>query len=336
MRTPILLDDGLVYSVVSDVPDTSGATLRAAAGSMPSDVIDRYTELPSDLPERDVRLAERITRGASTTFERVQAVERWLREHTVYDFDVPRDPPGVDAVDEFLFERRRGFCEHIASAMAVLLRAAGVPTRFVTGFGPGQRNVLTGYFEVREADAHAWVEILYPGVGWVPADPTFDVPASDPGAAWFVAPDVLRSLGRWASHAVPAPVRAAVTTAGRAIATAARGALAGWPFAVAGIAVAAAVARAPGRGRRARARGSPPSGAAAAFHRLTRAMGPRGVRRAPAQTPAEYLRAIAATTSRRRSSRTPSGSSARSSASGSRPGRPTRATWMPRPPPRRA
>jgi hypothetical protein len=85
MRTPILLDDGLVYSVVSDVPDTSGATLRAAAGSMPSDVIDRYTELPSDLPERDVRLAERITRGASTTFER----ERFASG--------PPDPSDVDA-----------------------------------------------------------------------------------------------------------------------------------------------------------------------------------------------------------------------------------------------
>ena len=104
----------------------------------------------------------------------------WLRANTRYDLDVPREPDGVDAVDHFLFETQRGFCEHIASAMAVLLRSVGIPTRIVVGYGPGERNPLTGYFEVRQSDAHAWVEVWYPQAGWLPYDPTFGVPPADP------------------------------------------------------------------------------------------------------------------------------------------------------------
>ncbi|MGZ4114224.1 MAG: transglutaminase TgpA family protein [Actinomycetota bacterium] len=286
LRSPILLDRGLTYSVVSDVPVTDATTLRAAAGPVASDV-SSYLQLPSDLPARDVRLARRITAGATTEYDAVIAVQRWLRTHTVYDLGVPSDPPGVDAVDEFLFERRRGFCEHIASAMALLLRSVGVPTRFVTGFGPGERNPLTGYFQVRESDAHAWVEVLYPGVGWVPYDPTFGVPPADPSAAWFIAPDVLRAAGRWLSHAVPRPVRDAVGRAGHAVAVVADGALAGWPFALA-LALFAVVAAWLLR-RRPHDRGPPPTRAALAFERLTRALGDRGTQRTPSQTPTEYL-----------------------------------------------
>jgi transglutaminase-like putative cysteine protease len=288
LRAPILLDRGLVYSVISAIPVTTPATLRADAGRIDPRTVRPYTQLPADLPRRDLALARRITAGARTEYDRVLAVQRWLRTHTRYDLDVPRDPPGVDAVDEFLFERRRGFCEHIASAMAVLLRAVGVPTRFVTGFGPGERNPLTGYLEVREADAHAWIEVLYPGLGWVPYDPTFGVPAADPGAAWFVAPGLLRAVGRWASHAIPAPVRASVRAAGRGVAVLARRAAAAWPLAAASLALTALVAL--GAGRRRRRRRLPPlTGAAAAFDRMTTALASRGSPREPQQTPAEYL-----------------------------------------------
>jgi hypothetical protein len=223
----------------------------------------------------------------------VLAVQRWLRANTVYDLDVPRDPPGADAVDEFLFERRRGFCEHIASAMAVLLRSVGIPTRFVTGFGPGQRNAFTGYFQVRESDAHAWVEVLYPGIGWVPYDPTFGVPAADAGAAWFVAPNALRALGRWASHAIPSPVRAGAAATARAVAAGARGAFDAWPIA---LGIVTLIATAPWvLRRRRRTHGPPLRGAAAAFDRMDRALAARGRTRSPAQTPREYLRSIGRT-----------------------------------------
>jgi len=291
IRSPILLDPGLVYSVVSKIPVLGPDHLREATGAAPADVVRRYTQLPDDLPSRDVGLARRITAGDATIEQKVEDVQTWLRRNTRYDLGVPRDPPGVDAVDEFLFERRRGFCEHIASAMAILLRAVGVPTRFVTGFGPGERNPLTGYFEVRESDAHAWVEVRYPGVGWVPYDPTFGVPRANPGGAWFVAPDVLRSVGRWVGRVVPRPVKAVVSAAGHAVGAAARAALTAWVWLFVGFIAAAALAW--GARRRRGRRSHPPPGAAAAFETLAEVMERRGLPRPPQQTPSEFLRAIA-------------------------------------------
>lgn len=290
LRAPILLDPGLVYSVISEVPVTTPERLRAAPVSWPAATLTRYTQLPADLPARDVELARAITAGATTTYDRVMAVQRWLRRNTRYDLDVPRDPPGVDAVDEFLFVRRAGFCEHIASAMAVLLRAVGVPTRFVTGYGPGERNPFTGYYDVRESDAHAWVEVLYPGVGWVPYDPTFGVPAASPGlGARFIAPEVLRAVGRFVSRVVPEPVKAAVRLAARGLRSAARGATSVWVL-LAALLVLAAFGWF--RWGHRPARGAPSTPAARAFVDLERAMARRGRPRREHQTPEEYLRVL--------------------------------------------
>ena len=185
VRAPILLDEGLVYSVISELNTTPPSVLatipmRSTAG-VPALV--PYLQLPDDLPARDVALAKSITAGVATPYDRALAIQSWLQANTTYDLSVPREPDGVDAVDHFLFETRRGFCEHIASAMVVLLRASGVPARIVTGYGPGRRNPLTGYWEVRGADAHAWVETLIPGAGWIAFDPTFGVPS-----AWSTFP----------------------------------------------------------------------------------------------------------------------------------------------------
>src|SRR5204863_9121503 len=77
-----------------------------------------------------------------------------------------------DPVAFFLFERKAGHCEYFASAMAILLREEGVPSRIVTGFRGGEWNELTGNFIVRAKDAHSWVEVYFPGVGWYAFDPT--------------------------------------------------------------------------------------------------------------------------------------------------------------------
>ena len=293
IRSPILLDAGLVYSVISEVPAASPELLRAASSSWSDSELAVYTQLPSDLPDRDIRLAKRITAGASTTYDRVMAVQRWLQRNTRYNLDIPRDPPGVSAVDEFLFVRRQGFCEHIASAMAVLLRAAGVPARFVTGYGPGERNPLTGYFEVREADAHAWIEVLYPGMGWIPYDPTFGVPPAAPGLAGrFIVPEVLRAIGRWVASIVPEPVKQVARMVGSGFASFARGALAAWPLAVVTLVGLILVGLLVRRRRFARGHGPPLRGTAKAFADLGRAMAGRGHARMAQQTPEEYLRSL--------------------------------------------
>jgi protein-glutamine gamma-glutamyltransferase len=89
-----------------------------------------------------------------------------------FAYSLGAPPAGRHAVDEFLFETRLGFCQHFSSAFAVLMRAAGVPTRVVTGYAGGYRNPIGGYWLVRRSDAHAWNEVWLEGRGWVRVDPT--------------------------------------------------------------------------------------------------------------------------------------------------------------------
>jgi transglutaminase-like putative cysteine protease len=291
VRAPILLEDGVVYSVISEVPVVSDALLRLERPTWDPGILERYTQLPADLPPRVVELAREITAGASTPFERVRAIERWLRANTAYDLDIPPDPPGVDAVDHFLFGSRRGYCEQIASSMAVLLRAAGVPTRLVAGFGPGSRNPFTGYFDVKGSDAHAWVEVLYPLAGWVPYDPTFGVPPAG-GDATFIAPEVLRAVGRFLSRVIPEPVEHVIGAVGGALAAAARWLVDAWTLVAAIALVGLVIAWWVRRGLRRWRRGPPAEGVALAFVRLGEEAARRGAPRLSHQTPAEFLAAL--------------------------------------------
>ena len=107
------------------------------------------------------------------------AIERWLAENYRYDIDSPVPPEGQDAVDHFLFETDVGFCEQFASATAIMLRTLDVPTRVVAGYTPGTRNPFTGYYEVKNSDAHSWVEVWFPRYGWYEFDPTFAIPPAE-------------------------------------------------------------------------------------------------------------------------------------------------------------
>jgi hypothetical protein len=128
------------------------------------------TTLPGSVPARVLDLARRLTRGAPTVQAKVAAIETYLHAHERYRLDSPVAADGADAVDDFLFGSHEGFCEHFASAEAVLLRAVGVPARLVTGFSGGKpqgaERVLLG------SDAHAWVQVGVGGDQWVWTDPT--------------------------------------------------------------------------------------------------------------------------------------------------------------------
>lgn len=185
VRAPALLEEETVYSVVSRVPTPDPELLKreeAVFDDMPQEFVERYTQLPPELPARVRHLANQVAGGETTILGKVNAIDRWLQSNTRYLIDIPPQPRGSDAVDHFLFEDRRGFCEQIASSMAIMLRSQGVPARLATGFAPGERNILSGYFEVRRDDAHSWVEVFFPGVGWMEFDPTHEVPQAEGGA----------------------------------------------------------------------------------------------------------------------------------------------------------
>jgi transglutaminase-like putative cysteine protease len=286
IRSPIYLDEGLVYSVESTVPTATPEQLRSLGRvPRPSDrsPLQRMLQLPTALPQRDRDLAGRITAGASSEYDAVMAVQTWLQTNTQYDLTVPREPDGVDAVDQFLFVTRRGFCEHIAAAMAVLLRADGIPTRIVTGYGPGQRNPFTGYYEVRSSDAHAWVEVYYPGYGWVPYDPTFGVPAAPDAWGSPVGADLVAWVADQVGRVVPSGVRARFVGAARVALTALRQAAPWWPVLIGSVIVLVWL-----RLRRRRpGRIEPPDAIARAYEDLLGALAAAGHPPDPAKTPAE-------------------------------------------------
>lgn len=178
-RSPIPLTEGIVYSVVSWVPEFDPIILRKAKGRYPDEIRQTYLQLPSKVPQRVKDLALEITKGATNDYDRVSLIESYLKTNFVYDLEVPPTPAGQDVADWFLFDSKRGYCEAFTTAMAVMCRSLGIPARFTTGFVPGKRNQVTGYLEVRSEDAHAWVEVYFPRYGWVPFEATssFGVPS---------------------------------------------------------------------------------------------------------------------------------------------------------------
>jgi protein-glutamine gamma-glutamyltransferase len=155
---------------------------------------DPETFLPFDnraaylrLPELDPRigaLTRSITAPQAGALNAARAIERYLRTSYSYTLELPQSEMR-DPLANFLFERRRGHCEYFASAMAVMLRTIAIPSRVVTGFGPGVYNPVSQWQIIRSSDAHSWVEAYLPQYGWTSFDPT--PPDLNPASSGFWA-----------------------------------------------------------------------------------------------------------------------------------------------------
>ncbi len=127
--------------------------------------------LPQGSNPRTVALGQKLHEENANPAERVQAAIRFMRgDGLAYTLSPPI--AGQHAADEFLFDNKKGFCEHFSSAFTILMRAAGVPARVVTGYQGGEFNPLDGTLVVRQSEAHAWSEVWLEGQGWVRVDPT--------------------------------------------------------------------------------------------------------------------------------------------------------------------
>jgi hypothetical protein len=122
-----------------------------------------------------------------------KAIESYLRDNYQYSTNLTQPPSNMDRVEWFLFHSRQGYCEYYATAMIVMLRQLGVPARLATGYAPGNYNPTTGTFLVKEAAAHAWPEVYFPGYGWIEFEPTPSQavvgrePVADPESVYPVA-----------------------------------------------------------------------------------------------------------------------------------------------------
>lgn len=166
----------LGYDVQVRLPEWSSEQLRQIGGEDPKSIQVANLQLPGSLPSRVSNLAGQIisAAGADNRYNKVKAIEQYLRSHYPYSLDNTSVPPEkVDFVDHFLFTQKSGYCNHFSTAMVVMLRTQGIPARWVKGFAPGEADSnRPDTYTVRMKDAHAWVEVYFPGAGWISFDPT--------------------------------------------------------------------------------------------------------------------------------------------------------------------
>lgn len=183
------------YHAAIYVSSAVRSDLLVAGTDYPGWVLDRYLQLPGDMPHRVVELAEELTGEVETPYEKAVAIRDYLRAFD-YTLNIEAPPVGADGVDYFLFELQKGYCQYFASALTVLLRASGVPARIAVGYGPG--DMATAYWHGEAIDvpwfdglseylnrdgeywppafivrnSHAWSEVYFPEYGWIPFEPT--------------------------------------------------------------------------------------------------------------------------------------------------------------------
>ena len=257
--SPIGLGSGSIYTVESQVSVPTPAQLAddQSPESLAPEAVGRFEQLPYPYP-RASALARAVTAGDTTTYAKVQSLIGWIGRHTHYSLDIPPLAGGADTVNEFLFGNRVGFCEQISTSLAVMLRSLGIPAREAVGYVPGGYDPITDLWQIHADDAHAWVQVWFPGYGWQNFDPTAVVPLANPSPGATALKSVAAALRR-----VPwLPVAAIVAVA---------------------VLVVAAV-----RLRRAR----PPTWAASVARSAERAGRRAGRPRRPGETFAEYADAL--------------------------------------------
>lgn len=175
---------GIKYTVYSQIAPPDPAALRAATDAFVPTGYEVYTRYPeNEITRETAALAARITAGLDNNYDKARAVERWLQTNLGYTLEM-KSPGDTEPIHFFLFDRKMGHCEYFSSAMAIMLRTLGIPTRNVNGFLGGEWNEYDDYIAVRAGDAHSWVEVYFPGHGWVTFDPTPAGDGMERGSGW--------------------------------------------------------------------------------------------------------------------------------------------------------
>jgi hypothetical protein len=189
MRTGTSWNGPKNFNIESDIGDPRKSFKMSLPEPDEKIFPQQFLQLPP-LSRKFTNLALELTRNQSTPMAKANQVYQYLRSEYGYTLNMETSQKET-ALDHFLFTRKEGHCEYFATAMAVLLRVVGIPTRMVNGFTGQEWNDLGNYLVIRQKHAHSWVEVYFPGKGWVVYDPT----PPDPGLLTQAEPNALaRSL----------------------------------------------------------------------------------------------------------------------------------------------
>jgi len=170
VRLATMLRKGQQYTVTSVASVASEDQLRQAGTQYPKG-IEKYLQLPPTVPDRVREVAEEATADAPTPYDKALAIEALLRS-LPYETKVPTPPADRDWVDYTLFDVQTGYADSLSTSMVVMMRTLGIPARVVTGFAPGQFDENEAAYIVFESEAHAWVEVFFPRLGWINFEPS--------------------------------------------------------------------------------------------------------------------------------------------------------------------
>ena len=174
------LSAGEVYSVRASISTPTIEQLRdSAPNPYPDWVIARYTQLPPNFSERVAALATAIAADQATPYDKTIAVTNWLRSNITYQTTIPTIPAGTDPIEWFLFDAKVGFCNYYATSEVLMLRSLGIPARINVGYAEGTWSPEESNYQVSGKEYHAWPEVFFPGIGWVPFEPTVSQPLLD-------------------------------------------------------------------------------------------------------------------------------------------------------------
>lgn len=171
---------GEVYEVVNSIPNPTIAQLRKTTQDYPDWVLEKYLQLPSNFSEKITDLAFKLTETQTNPYDKVNEITNYLRKNITYNTQIPAPPPDQDVMEWFLFEHKEGFCNYYATAEVLMLRSIGIPARISFGYAEGEaKNIARMEFIVRRDQLHAWPEVYFQGIGWVPFEPTTIQPDID-------------------------------------------------------------------------------------------------------------------------------------------------------------
>jgi len=180
-----MVGPGETYEILATVANPSVVEMRQAGTDYPDWVHQRYLQLPKSITPRTRQLAEQITSGLVTPYDKVIAITNYLRRNIQYVETIEEEPPtNQEVIDWFLFDEKKGFCNYYSTAEIVMLRSLGIPARWAVGYAQGEplentatdatSNTLT--YLIRQKNSHAWPEVFFPNIGWVEFEPTATQP----------------------------------------------------------------------------------------------------------------------------------------------------------------
>jgi protein-glutamine gamma-glutamyltransferase len=210
LRSPGPLEEGLTYSVVSDVPYRDRTRLNQVSKQYPKSIRETYLQVPvkvkSLIQQKTEALLSKAQRPLLTPYEKALYLTQSLKQQYSLQANIPPLKPSQDLVETFLSDWGGGYPDHFASVLTVMLRSIGIPARLATGFGPGEFNPFTGMHVVKNIDAYALSEVYFPGNGWLTFDPIPGHSLYPPSIERDQSFSVLRQFWNWVAGWLPSPI----------------------------------------------------------------------------------------------------------------------------------